>query len=264
ALAETYIAVGDYERAKITAQRGIELGADPERGNFLGEMRSIRALALAEAALGDHTAAAARLDAAIARATDEKVVFPSSLLIGSLHEARARIALAANDSLAYHLHLAETEHQFRQTRNPVLVARAERLGEAGKLHASRAPTSADDEQRTAAPTAASRRDVVGADAVTTAPPAEVKSWVSQVLSGCRGSAERAARVRQLIVGEAHGTAGYPSLRHRGALVLAAPTWGDEPPAELVKALARSIQAPEETATVADVRRSGETLDWKPI
>jgi hypothetical protein len=40
------------------------------------------------------------------------------MLSGSLHEARARVALAAADHIAYHEHLADTEYQFRRTRNP--------------------------------------------------------------------------------------------------------------------------------------------------
>jgi tetratricopeptide (TPR) repeat protein len=255
ALAETLLAVGDHARAKEVAQRGVALGADPEKGNLLGELRSVRVLALAEAALGEDAVAARRLDEAIARATDPAHTYPSPLLIGSLHEARARVALAAGDSLAYHQHLAETEHQFRGTRNPVLIARAERLAEAGKRQASRAPTSHDQPREVA---------VVAKDAVTTTPPAEAKGWVSAVLSGCRGSGERATRVLQLVIGEAHGMSGYLYLRHHGQLVLAAPTWGDEPPAELVKALARAVASPDEPATVADVRRAGEKLEWKPV
>jgi hypothetical protein len=96
--------------------------------------------------------------------------------------------------------------------------------------------------------------VVSNEALTTPSPQEVKSWVSAVLSGCRGSAERATRVLQLVVGEARGSSGYLYLRHHGQLVLAAPTWGDEPPAELGRALARAVTSPEEAATVADVRR----------
>jgi hypothetical protein len=255
ALAETLLAVGDHARAKDVATRGVERGADPETGNLLGEMRSARALALAEAALGEYAVAARRLDESIARATDPAHTYPSALLVGSLHEARARVALAAGDPLAFHQHLVETEHRFRGTRNPALIARAERLAEVGARQTSRAPTTHDEAREIA---------VVAKDAVTTLPPAEPKSWVSAVLSGCRGSGERAMRVLQLVIGEAHGMSGYLYLRNHGQLVLAAPTWGDEPPGELVKALARAVASPDEPATVADIRRAGEKLDWKPI
>ena len=70
---------------------------------------------------------------------------------------------------------------------------------------------------------------------------------------------------ELVIGETRGTAGYLYLRHHGQLVLAAPTWGDEPPTELGKALARAVASPDEAATVAEVPRGGaDKLDWKPV
>jgi tetratricopeptide (TPR) repeat protein len=265
ALAETLLALGQHERAKQVAQQGIDLGANPDWGNLLGELRSIRALALAEAALGAHNSAAQHLDDAIARAADRD----SPLLSGSLHEARARVALAAGDALGYHHHLAECDHLFRSTRNPVLVARVERLSEAGVRHGAQWSEKVEPATQPSSPGATQRQrdadvSVVATEAVTTPPPAEARSWVSAVLSGCRGSGERAARALDLVVSEAHGSAGYLFLRHHGQLVLAAPTWGDEPPAELARVLQQAVSAPNEPATVADIRRGGVKLDWRPI
>jgi len=245
ACAETLLALGYLERAAEVARKGVTLGADPDQGNLNGELRSIRALALAEAALGQHEPAAQRLDEAIVRATPLK----SLLMTGSLHEARARVALAASDSLGYHKHLAETEFHFRETKNPVLVARAERLSEAGKRAAPAQPSS-----------------IVAFDAVTTPPPSETKNWVSAVLSGCRGSSERATRALALIINESRAGSGFLFLRSAGQLVLAAPAWGQEPPFGLADAVSRALQSPDDPVTVIDIRQAGEIdkLDWKPV
>jgi hypothetical protein len=168
-------------------------------------------------------------------------------LSGALHEARARVALVANDSLAYNDHLAQTETWFRRTRNPVLVARAERLAAEGR--------------RITAPRRTTDRafKVVGTSAVTTPPPENV----SALFTGCRGSGERATRALRLVIDEAHGASGYLFLANGGELVLAAPTWGDEPPPELARSLARLIARPE--ATIEPLRRAdGRELPWKPV
>ena len=266
ALAETLLARGEHARAREIAARGVAVGGDPETCNIHGKLRSARAHALAQAALGDHAAAVRELDAALAEAAP----LDSPVLTGALHEARARVALAAGDSLAFHDHLASTEQAFRRSRNPALIGRAQRLAEAGTRHAERMPTQLEDEPATSPSSpGASRRGpkvaVVSTDAVTTPPP-EARAWVSAVLSGCRGSSERATRALQLVVNEARGASGYLYLRNEGQLVLAAPAWGDEPPTELVRALARAARSPDELATVADVPRDDGAgkLAWKPI
>src|SRR5205823_1176653 len=132
------LALGEHERAKEIAQRGYALASAAATRNLHGIVRSMRTLALAEGALGEHAAAARRLDEAIAHAAP----FDSPLLSGSLHEARARVALAAGDSIAFHQHLAETEHLFRRSRNPALVGRAQRLAETA-LEVGRTPERMD-------------------------------------------------------------------------------------------------------------------------
>jgi Protein kinase domain/AAA ATPase domain len=253
ALAESQLVLGEHARAKELAEKGLAIASAPETLNLHGLLRCTRTLALAEAALGSHRAASQRLDEAIVRAK----AFDSPMLLGSLHEARARVAFAAGNHAAFQEHLADTDYQFRRTRNPALIARVQRLAETGVRQ--RAATEIDDAARM-------RRElevsVVSQEALTTQPP---QSWVSAVLSGCRGSSERATRVLELVIGETRGTAGYLYLRHHGQLVLAAPTWGDEPPTELGKALARAVASPDEAATVAEVRRgSADKLDWKPV
>src|SRR5207248_627962 len=83
-------------------------------------------------------------------------------------------------ALGHHQHLAETEHLFRKTRNPALVARVERLSEAGVRHGGSWQASAEPMTQRQPDVA-----VVSTEAVTTPPPSEIRSWVSAVLSGCR-------------------------------------------------------------------------------
>ncbi|HEY5921392.1 MAG TPA: AAA family ATPase, partial [Kofleriaceae bacterium] len=254
ALAETLLALGELDRACDVARDGIALGSDPEHGNSHGKLRSIRALALAEAARGEVDAAARRLDAALAEAKPRS----SPLLSGTLHEARARVALACDDWPAYHLHRAETEQHYRATRNPVLIAHAERLAQLATRAAAQVPAAGGD-----VATAALRKPdpvSVVSDVVTTPTPSDVDSWVSSKLAGCRGSAERAQRLLDLVIHEAHGEAGYLFARTRGGCVLAAPSWGEEPPAELVERVEVFFEA---TQTLTENLRR-EAKGWKLI
>jgi hypothetical protein len=65
------------------------------------------------------------------------------------------------------------------------------------------------------------------------------AWVSAVLSGCRGAAERAGRALEVIVDASRGTASgraWLYLVRDGALNLVAPLFGEEPPDDVVDAL----------------------------
>jgi len=81
-----------------------------------------------------------------------------------------------------------------------------------------------------------------------------------VLSGCRGSAERATRALELVIAESRAASGYLYLRRGDNLELVAPTWGVEPPAELVRALGAAIGFTDDT--IADRMPGG--LRWKPL
>ena len=72
---------------------------------------------------GDHAGADARLAAALAEVETRQ----SPVLCGSIAEARARVALLAGDMAKFEVHRAEVDRWFRPTRNPTLIARADRL-----------------------------------------------------------------------------------------------------------------------------------------
>jgi protein kinase-like protein/AAA ATPase-like protein len=253
AYAETLLALGDPARAKAIAEQGVTHNSEPEQYNLHAKVRSLRVLALAEAALGDGAAAAARLDRAIA----DTAAHASPLISGSLHETRARIAAAAHDSLAYHQHLAETQRWFRATRNPVLIARAARLEAFGEaIGARRDNDNASESDDAATEVASPRRHIqlhhaLGAEAVTTPVPVDPRAHVSAVLSACRGANERAIRSLELVVAEARGAHGYLYLKHAGQLTLVAPTFGDEPSTVVRHELARSLARHEHPGAESD-------------
>ncbi len=261
ALAETLLALGDHARARDVAAKGLAITTAPETHNLHGEHRCTRALALAEAASGDHVSAARRLDKLLA----DSAQLDSPMLIGALHETCARVALTTGDTLAFHHHLSESENAFHRTHNAVLIARAKRLADVGRQHASRAGTDHDEP-----PTVVERRraeaSVVTADAVTTAPPMALEDRVSAVLSGCRGGAERATRALELVIEQTRGASGYLYLRRGDQVVLAAPAWGDEPPAAIAREVARLALEGSEAATVRDVPHRAEVDEphWKPV
>jgi len=256
ALAETMLALGDHERARGLAEKCVAVSSSPDVHNLHGEVRGVRALALAEAALGRVGEAAERLDAALASVADRE----SPLLSGCLHEARARVALLAGEHRVFHHHHAETSRLFRSTRNPALIARAERLAAAAESHRPpRLATDAEPGTEVSAPRPHRDVSVVSVDAVTMP---EVRSRVS--FASCRGAGERAQRALQLLVDASRATSGYLYLLRGDSLELVAPIWGDEPPSQLARALASSLRSPAEPATVAELPSSTEFRGSKSI
>lgn len=123
ALAQTALEAYWHEVAKRWAEEGLRVGEAENQRVWLPRLRCIRALALAEDALGDRARAIKRLEEAIAKA--ESMECPP--LAGELHEAMARICLADDDRLGYEAHLAKADEWLRPTENPGLIAVVERL-----------------------------------------------------------------------------------------------------------------------------------------
>jgi tetratricopeptide (TPR) repeat protein len=130
ALAETYLAQGRFDEARTSARRGLELADHPDSAQAVPRLRALRCLGLIEAAAGNETEALAYLERAIAEG--DAMECPS--VTGAMHEARARVALMLGDTGAYRTHTRKAERWFRSTDNPVLIAVAERLVEAGIAH----------------------------------------------------------------------------------------------------------------------------------
>lgn len=125
ALAEVQLGLGDPKAAAELAETVIGRGETGALCQRSVELRAQRVLALAEAEQGLVAEAASRLDDSIERARAADAV----ALVGLCHEARARVALVADDYASFIAHSAETSRWFRPTGNPALIAVAEALVE---------------------------------------------------------------------------------------------------------------------------------------
>lgn len=216
AYAETLFALSDLDRAEAVAKETI---ADSQTRNRLhAALRSGRILALVEAARGDFAGAATRLEALIARATD--VGNPAAC--GTLHEARARVALLQRDHVLYRRHLERTEHWFRQTKNPLLIARYERLAKSGTVD-----VLVDSPLRHADAISTVRDDALGSLRV--------------VLARYKDRVERARRALQVVVDAAMAASGFVLLGEgvKELLVLDAAD-ARRPPETAIEHLRRAI------------------------
>jgi hypothetical protein len=132
-LIETLVALGEFEAARDVGldavrtcrAREIELASHPIS----------RALALAEAKLGDYGGAVARLDRVIEEQRSQGV---TGLQLGSSYEARARIAIWASDGPSIDEFGRLTASEYRHGRNSPLGARYERLLNEAQRSAARA------------------------------------------------------------------------------------------------------------------------------
>ena len=108
------------------------------------ELELSRALALAEAAQGEHRSASERLEAALEQARDHGM---EGLHQGVLHEARARVAIHGGSQENFERFAALTAENYRAGQSPALLARYERLVHEARtvdLDSSVAPLHAHD------------------------------------------------------------------------------------------------------------------------
>jgi hypothetical protein len=121
--AMAYNALGEHVKARDTCRAALER-LTPEDLNFCALNLSLEIeLSRAEAALGATDAAERRLMELCAR--HEAGANP--LTMGALHEALAELAVLRADESALRHHLGRVDHWFRQTRDPALVSRIEKL-----------------------------------------------------------------------------------------------------------------------------------------
>jgi tetratricopeptide (TPR) repeat protein len=249
AKAETLLALGDVVAAIVYARETVKVSEDPEYGQLSFRYRGLRVLALAESAAGDREVAAARLDSAIEQAE----ALGNPLILGMLHEARVQVALASGNEVAAAANAQKVEFWFRPTRNPVLIARWERLERVLQPPPDpNAESSANDVVT----------EMLGAETVHHDTIAEVLS----ILSDCRTANARAQRALELLVEASGARGGLLYVAKHGHLALAAPGHGTEPPAELVRAAmdryARVHESPDTMALgLEDVGGAPTTSGW---
>jgi len=219
ALAETYLALGELEQARDTALRAIARSSARDTAMIANEVRSQRVMALVEAACGQPELATARLDDIIARTA----ALASPSLCGMLHDARARIAFTMGDVDNFTSHTDRAAQLFLSSRNPVLIARGERLA-----------------QGIIGPHERAEPHEVLEDAVTIS---EVPAHITctTVLERCRGPSERAARALEVLVQSTSAESGYLFIQREARLIVVAPSTGETPSAEIREAAADSAR-----------------------
>jgi hypothetical protein len=174
----------------------------------------ITELALHDAELGEPAAGARRIEDYLAQIEGRG----GPVTLGTLHEARAQIALLAGDAHAARAHLAHVKRWFLPTENPVLIARCERL----------------------------QRDVasgsldVGARRTVDAGASSIEMLRAAVRGGVPAK-ERAASVLELLLIEAGAQSGY-LFSCESEIVLLCQRARDAPPPQLRERVRREIES----------------------
>lgn len=116
---------GEHEEARNVCRRALAIMNDADREYTTLFLDADLEAAAADAALGDVDGALHRLDELIARFAS----CDHPLVLGRLHERRARIAWKAGRTGDYDASLQLVDRFYRRTSNPVLIAKCERLSE---------------------------------------------------------------------------------------------------------------------------------------
>ena len=183
-----------------------------------------RALALAEASLGQHEAAAARLDALIEQQPALGVV---ELNLGASYEARARIAIWAGQPTVVEQYASLAATQYRHGHGSPLGARYERLmDEARGAGIAMLPQLSAFES-----TAFGSTDFATRISAVTA--------IAAAMSGISDPQARAQRALQMLCEARRARGGYLFLTTASGLTLAAATT-DAPPGAGMQEFARDF------------------------
>ncbi len=229
ARADALLGLDRLDEAREACEQTIAHSEDPQYGQDSFRCRGERSLAMVEAAQGRREAAIERTDRLIADAE----VIDNPFILGSAHELRATLAAELDDAQGTREHLDQVERCFVPTRNPVLIARYERLRR--QL----------DRSAQAAEAGSSRSDI----ATTVFNPETVTDTIGDamsLLSACRTPAQRAERALDTLRDSVGQPQAYLYLLRDGEPTLVAPSAGAEPPVGVNDAVARRIGAAQES------------------
>ncbi|MGH7435767.1 MAG: protein kinase domain-containing protein, partial [Polyangiaceae bacterium] len=213
-LVETLVELGRHTEARDRADAALRTCATVGMDFLSHEVA--RALALAEAKLGAHDAAAARLEAVIEARKQLGVAGPG---LGAVYEARARIAIWAGDEVALEKYAGLTAAEYRHGRGSTLGARWERLMAEARAASSRTPGAGGD---------------VGAGAMRTGNRASASRRVGEALASATTAQERAERAVRLLCEDRGSRIGHLYLVGDEGLALAASHGQVEPPQGLIE------------------------------
>jgi hypothetical protein len=116
-LASAYNGLGEHEKARQVCLEALAT-LEPEEAKYVVMNLNVHIeLAMAEAGLRDYEAAKRRLDALLTQHAPGE----GAITLGSLHEARAEVALRARDFGEAREHLTKMEGYYRTTRAPTLI-----------------------------------------------------------------------------------------------------------------------------------------------
>jgi hypothetical protein len=239
---ETLGALGHHQQARDAGERA--LAASSKAGIGVQAHALARALALAEAKLGDCAGACERLE----RVMNEQLELGvTGLLLGATYEARARIALWAGDDASVEHFAGLTKGEYRHGLGSALGARYERLmDEARRFATASAPMLTQLE---------STRMASKLSAVAGLP-MELLREVD--------TAERAARALHLLCKERSANEGHLYLCGNNGLTLAASEGPAGPPDGLREYLEDRLLREQEAfdlATVVHTSASAPTVAW---
>jgi tetratricopeptide (TPR) repeat protein len=240
-LAEALIDLGHHSQAARLARAALD--RCQSTGVHAMARMITRALALAEAKLGQCELANERLDAAIALTQDTGV---TGLQLGCLYEARAFVAIEAGDQEAVERYTRLTAREYRYGLGSPLGARCERLIEAAGLE----PTAFLQ------PLAAwSKGPIKVQHGIVLS--AQLGSEVSRAMAGAELAEGRAQRALRLLCDSQGANAGHLYLATSTGLVLAA-SHGTVAPDEALRDLARERLESDMRHQVEVTRVDGDT------
>lgn len=223
---ETLIELGRYDDARVFGLAGVEFCKEQDI-RVLSHGIS-RALALAEARLGDYAGAAARLEGVIA---EQRRLGVAGLQLGASYEARARVAIWAGDRQALQEFGRLTAAEYRYGKNSPLGGRYERLiNEAGSAGRGRLPSLSEFSSTTRAEVPAAHDE--GGYALS----------AMRVMQGTTTLVERASRALGVLCAEYGATGGHIyAMRSEDCLELLASEGAVPPSDELKEFLSRHVK-----------------------
>jgi hypothetical protein len=124
-LARGYNQLGRYQEAHDVCARVIQALTAADREFVTLNLHVELEMAVTESSIGNASAGILRLDAL----AEHFATCDHPLVLGRIHEKRARLAWSAGRLADYEVSLAAVDRWFRPTGNPILIAKSERLAE---------------------------------------------------------------------------------------------------------------------------------------
>ncbi len=131
-MARAFNRQGRYAEAKAACEMVLPHLTDEDREYVMLFLDVDLEMAIAQAGLGQFDEAFARVDGLLERFRESD----NPLVVGCLHETRARLSFMAGRLDDYKHSLAMVEHWFRGTGTPALIAKCERLAALGESDAA--------------------------------------------------------------------------------------------------------------------------------